>query len=171
MKKTLPRAAVGGAALLLSTALTSGTASAAGDEHCIANMDTGEQECFATLDAAISAAEEETEPSGPTTLSAQAQNDVIQGTFFTERGYGGDSLTIWGEAPCVKDGWVDYEFNLTGDFAGWANRISSAQPWADCWIWLYPEPDLGGSRDGPYKENTAYVGDFMNDRTDSIGFS
>ncbi|WP_017538846.1 hypothetical protein [Nocardiopsis halophila] len=176
MKKTLPRAAVGGATLLLGTVLTSGTAAAEAEEpeeHCVADMDTGEQTCFATLDAALSAAEAETGPSGPTALGAEtnAQNDVIVGTFFTERGYGGNSLTVTAEAPCVKDGWVDYQFNLTGDFADWADDITSAQPWANCWIWLYPEADLGGDRDGPYKENTAYVGDFMNDRTVSIGFS
>ncbi|MDA2815140.1 hypothetical protein O4J56_31150 [Nocardiopsis sp. RSe5-2] len=173
MKRTLPRAAVGGAVLLLGATLTSGTAAAEEGEHCVADMDTGEQECFATLDAALAAAEEGTAPSGLTTLSAEAdaRNDVIVGTFFTERDYGGDSLTVTAEAPCVKNGVMDYEFDLTGEFAPLANDISSVQPWADCWIWLYPEVGLGGDRDGPYKENTGYVGDFMNDRADSIGFS
>jgi hypothetical protein len=29
------------------------------------------------------------------------------------------------------------------------------------WAWLYPEPNLGGDRDGPFKENTGNVGSFM----------
>jgi len=93
---------------------------------------------------------------------------VIQGTFFDDPGFGGDSLTVSGEGLCEKDGWVDYQYDLED---AWKNRISSVQPWGDCWIWLYPEPNLGGDRDGPFKENTSDIGSLMNDRTQSIGFS
>ncbi|WP_328582739.1 hypothetical protein [Streptomyces sp. NBC_00370] len=97
-----------------------------------------------------------------------AADSVVQGTFFDEVQFGGSSLTITGTAPCVKDGWIEYQYDFPDD---WKNRVSSVQPWADCWIWLYPEPNLTGDRDGPFDENTADVGSFMNDRAQSVGFS
>lgn len=160
----------------------------AGDEHCVLDTGSGVQECFDTFPEAMSAASggriSQAPESGQLAASdtdfreqtrqlaadddAVAQGEVIQGTFFDDTNYGGDSLTVRGEAPCVKDGWVDWELTLDDD---WKDRISSLQPWANCWIWLYPEPDLGGDRDGPFKENTADIGSYMNDRAQSIGFS
>ncbi|GAB3294786.1 hypothetical protein [Parasphingorhabdus pacifica] len=130
-----------------------------GSEHCNLDVRTGEQRCFATTRAAVEDAQQ---------LTARAADDVIQATVFSDRDYGGDSLTVYGSGLCEKDGWVDYQLNLGDE---WKDRVSSVQPWGKCWIWLYPEPDLGGDRDGPFKENTPYVGDLLNDRTQSIGLS
>ncbi|MCF6521586.1 hypothetical protein [Streptomyces sp. JJ36] len=146
--------------------------------HCIADRETGEQRCFATFTAAVEAATGgriDDAPKSPHTAArnpefrqSSAAAEVIQGTFFEHDGYGGASLTIYGAEPCVKDGWVNFQYDLDD---WWKDRISSVQPWANCWLWLYPEPDLGGDRDGPFKENTPDIGTFMNDRTESIGFS
>ncbi|WP_241778530.1 hypothetical protein [Streptomyces sp. AcH 505] len=113
-----------------------------------------------------SESESESESAKSSTLAAA--DSVVQGTFFDEVQFGGSSLTITGTAPCVKDGWIEYQYDFPDD---WKNRVSSVQPWADCWIWLYPEPNLTGDRDGPFDENTADVGSFMNDRAQSVGFS
>ncbi|WP_157357276.1 hypothetical protein [Amycolatopsis nigrescens] len=149
-------------ALTLTAAMTTAQpagAETAGAEHCALNSASGEQACFATFTEAVTYASH-----GRFT----AAGDVIQGTFFDNRDYGGDSLTIWGPKPCVKDGKVNWQHDLED---GWKNRISSAQAWGNCWLWLYPEPNLGGERDGPFKENAAWVGEMLDDRTQSIGFS
>ncbi|MCK1797062.1 hypothetical protein MTQ01_13750 [Streptomyces sp. XM4193] len=158
------------------------------DAHCVQDLGSGGLECYATftdaVDAAtggrisdapagVEAAEGDARLHGRTAELARDRDairagEVIQGTFFDETNYGGGSLTVRGEAPCKKDGWVDWQLTLDDE---WKDRISSVQPWAECWIWLYPEPDLGGERDGPFKENTPDIGSFMNDRTQSIGFS
>ncbi|EST29295.1 hypothetical protein N566_22390 [Streptomycetaceae bacterium MP113-05] len=164
---------------------TSGASAAAADggpdepggRHCIAGLADGEQRCFDTFAEAVAAATDGRVDDAPSSARAAAGDDafraslageVIQGTFFEHGNYGGASLTIYGPQPCEKDGWVNCQYDL-GDW--WKDRISSVQPWANCWLWLYPEPDLGGDRDGPFKENTADIGSFMNDRTESIGFS
>ncbi|MTE18989.1 hypothetical protein F0L17_07555 [Streptomyces sp. TRM43335] len=148
----------------------------------------GERSCFSSFTDAVAAATDgritdapasPRRAAGDTAFRAEAKglaasaeaarsSDVIQGTFFEDENYGGDSLTVYGAAPCEKDGWVDYQLDLSDD---WKNKITSVQPWANCWIWLYPEPGLNGDRDGPFKENTPNIGPFMNDRTQSIGFS
>jgi hypothetical protein len=165
-RKRITAAAV--AAML--SAMVPGIAIAAGngDEHCNFNVKTGEQQCFATLDEAVANAEQSGKRSTAGVILAGTSNPVISGTFFDEPGYGGESLTVYSEAPCVDNGKVDYEFNLPDE---WKNRISSVQAWANCWLWLYPQPNLGGDRDGPFKENIADIGDYMDNRTQSIGFS
>ncbi len=145
--------------------------------HCIVGLDAGGRQCFGTFGAAVEAATDGRVDGAPVSARAAARDaefraalagEVIQGTFFEHGDYGGASLTVYGAAPCEKDGWVEYQLDLDD---WWKDRISSVQPWANCWLWLYPEPNLGGSRDGPFKENTADIGGFMNDRTESIGFS
>lgn len=122
--------------------------------HCVLNSETGVQHCSTGTQRA--------------TAVEAAAGQVVQGTFFDGPDYTGNSLTITGPELCKKDGWVNWQFDLGDD---WKNKISSVQPWGDCWVWLYPEPNLGGDRDGPFKENTGNVGSFMDNRTQSIGFS
>jgi hypothetical protein len=145
--------------------------------HCIADLAGGPVRCFDTFTEAVDVASNGRVDDAPSSARRAAGNgdfraslkgSVIQGTFFTDTNYGGSSLTVYGPEPCVKDGWVNWQYDLPD---GWKDVISSVQPWADCWIWLYPEPNLGGDRDGPFKENTPDIGAFMNDRTESIGFS
>ncbi|WP_290062394.1 hypothetical protein [Amycolatopsis solani] len=139
------------AAALTLSAVTPASAAPA-TRHCVLNAGTGVQQCSSSRAA----------------LTARADGDVVQGTFFDGPDYTGNSLTITGPELCKKDGWVNWQFDLGDD---WKNKITSVQPWGNCWIWLYPEPNLGGDRDGPFKENTGNVGSFMDDRTQSIGFS
>ncbi|MFI8849091.1 hypothetical protein [Streptomyces sp. 891-h] len=155
--------------------------------HCTLDLTTRAEHCYASFTEAIENASGGRIDDAPASARAAAHdsrfraqarslaadgderaNGVIQGTFFDDADFGGDSLTITGEGLCEKDGWVDYQYDLED---AWKNRISSVQPWGNCWIWLYPEPGLGGDRDGPFKENTSDIGAFMNDRTQSIGFS
>lgn len=182
--------AAAGSAAPAQAAAPSG-APTAGQQHCIAAIGGGPQRCFATYTEAIDAASGGQVSDAPASgqraardrgltrelrqlAAAQAElpdippGNVIQGTFFEHVQYGGATLTIYGSGPCPTNGKVDYSYDLTD---WWKDRISSVQPWANCWLWLYPEPDLGGDRDGPFKENTPDIGPFMNDRTESIGFS
>lgn len=165
-------AAVGGAAQANAAAPAPPT-----ERHCAVGLDGGSVECFGTFADAVAAATDGRVQDAPGSARAAARDDgfraslageVIQGTFFEHDDYGGASLTVYGAAPCEKDGWVEYQLDLDD---WWKDRISSVQPWANCWIWLYPEPGLGGDRDGPFKVNSPDIGDYMNDRTESIGFS
>lgn len=124
-------------------------------EHCSYHFSTGETRCFSTLAEATASPRDE-------------RGDVIQATLFADPNYGGGSFTVYGSGMCEKDGVVNFQINLPDD---WKDAISSVQPWGGCWVWLYPEPDLGGERDGPFKENTPDVGSMMNDRTQSVGLS
>ncbi|TDW22050.1 hypothetical protein EV650_0882 [Kribbella kalugense] len=153
--------------------------------HCVQNLKTGKIDCFGTFTAAISDATHgriTTAPAGVPDAAQRATLDrsisradltadgeVIQGTFFDDRDFGGASWTVVGAGLCDgSDGVINYQTNTID---GWADRISSVQPWANCKIWLYPEPDLTGDRDGPFTQNTAWVGSMMDDRTKSVGFS
>ncbi|MGW6020408.1 hypothetical protein [Streptomyces sp. NPDC055099] len=186
--RNLRRNRLTGAALAVTTGLvcTVSTQSAGADEptgadgpaarHCVLDATTGEQSCFGTFAEAMVRAGDGSVTDAPATPRAAVDSssfraqagDVIQGTFFSDPGFSGDTLTISGPSLCEKDGWVNWQYDLGDD---WKNRISSVQPWGNCAIWLYPEPNLGGDRDGPFDENTSDVGQMMNDRTQSIGFS
>jgi hypothetical protein len=174
------RAAVAATAAAFS-ALTFTAASATADpvaeQHCVLDTGSGEQTCFATFDDAVAHASQGRVDNAPANLAAQdtraalrteLAGDILQGTFFEDDNFGGDSLTITGESLCPKDGVVNFQYNLDGS---WKDRISSVQAWGNCWLWLYPGPDLSGDRDGPFKENHSSIGGYMNDRTESIGFS
>ncbi|WP_017572306.1 hypothetical protein [Nocardiopsis halotolerans] len=166
-----PRVALLCAATALTAATAASPAAADTERHCISDVDTGLERCFASFDAAITAAEEQTgrtlqeqeralDGGGVSTLAASS--DVIIGTYFEHEDFGGASFTLYGDGLCT--GGDDTEFWYTFP-PEWRNLISSAQPWATCALWLHAGPDGTGDRDGPYRENTGYVGDFMNDRT------
>jgi hypothetical protein len=129
-------------------------------EHCVLSTSTGAERCYGTFTEAIRTA---------SAAGVHARGEVIQGTFFDNREYGGDSYTVVGAGLCDgSDGVINYQIDMPPE---WRDRISSVQPWANCKIWLYPDLGLNGDRDGPFTQNTGWVGDFMDDRTDSIGFS
>ncbi|WBQ04707.1 hypothetical protein [Kribbella sp. CA-293567] len=148
--------------ILVNPAATAAVPSA---QHCVGSADRVGQQCFGTLDEALGQARKQVATKGP----LQAQGEVIQGTFFDNRDYGGDSFTVTGAGLCDgSDGVINYQFTFPPE---WHNRISSVQPWASCKIWLYPEADLNGDRDGPFKVNTGWIGTMLDDRTVSVGFS
>lgn len=128
--------------------------------HCTLDVRGGAEQCFGSLAEAIAGARG--------AANRTASDGVIQGTVYDGVDYRGDSLTIYGAGLCEKDGVINYQLDLTDD---WKNKISSVQPWGNCWLWLYPEPDLNGDRDGPFDENTPNIGSVMDNRTQSIGFS
>ncbi|MFD6952616.1 hypothetical protein A6A08_09720 [Nocardiopsis sp. TSRI0078] len=168
-----PRAVALAVAIATAAVATTAAASAPSDDgrHCISDVGTGQEQCFATFDEAITAAEERT----GRTLEEQeraldrnrvsllaAGSDVIIGTYFEHENYGGASFTLYGDNTCQGGDDTEFWFTFPAD---WQNMISSAQPWARCALWLHSGPDGTGDRDGPYRENTNYVGDYMNDRT------
>lgn len=184
---TVPAVAAAAVAVAAVTGMT-GPASAAPERgvHCVLRSATGDERCFGTFAQAIESASSGavaaapvgaraavTDPevraklAAPGGPSAGAPGEVVQGTFFADPDYGGDSLTITGPPLCARDGWVNWRYDLDDE---WKDRISSVQTWGNCWLWLYPEPDPGGHRNGPYKAEIADIGVFMNDRAESIGF-
>ncbi|WP_246102470.1 hypothetical protein [Streptomyces piniterrae] len=157
-------------------------------EHCVLALDTGRQTCYGNFSAAISTASGGRITDAPDNLKAAsggsglqelraetsrlmedvggANGDVIIGTFFTDKDYGGTTLTLTGSHPCRGNGASDFAVNLDE----WSDVISSVQPWANCWINLFSEANLGGDRDGPIKAPTPDIGPFMNDRARSVRF-
>ncbi|RKS04607.1 hypothetical protein DFP74_0167 [Nocardiopsis sp. Huas11] len=166
----------GASALLTAAALGSVLlcplpASAAPAQHCVGDADGSDQECFATYDQAIDAAqdrvghtlaEQERALSGSRTGTLTAANDVIIGTYFEHGNYGGASFTLYGDNTCQGGDDIEFWFTFPPE---WQGIISSAQPWARCSLWLHAGPDGTGDRDGPYRENTPDIGGHMNDRT------
>ncbi len=153
------------------TATVTASPAAAGERHCISDTGTGQERCFASFDEAIAAAEEETGRTleeqeraldrGGASLRA-ASAGVIIGTYFEHENFGGATFTLYGDGLCTGGDDTEFWFTFPAD---WQNLVSSAQPWATCALWLHSGPDGTGDRDGPYRENTNYVGDHMNDRT------
>lgn len=111
-------------------------------------------------------------PTSPGRATPRAVGDgggeIIAATLFDDQGFGGGSYTVTAGAPCKKDGLIEWQIDLPEE---WRDRISSVQPWGNCWIWLYPELGLNGDRDGPFKENGTYVGPRLDNRTTSVGLS
>ncbi|NEA35032.1 hypothetical protein [Streptomyces sp. SID13031] len=141
-------------------------------QHCVGNSG-GLTQCFGTLAEALDSARSQVAAKNARPAAAKsaqlAQGEVIQGTFFENRDYGGASYTVVGAGLCDgSDGVINYQFNFPPE---WVNKISSVQPWANCKIWLYPQADLNGDRDGPFKANTGWIGTMLDDRTASVGFS
>ncbi|MGW1894900.1 hypothetical protein ACWCP6_32350 [Streptomyces sp. NPDC002004] len=158
-------------------------------EHCVLALDTGRQTCYDGFTAAFAAASGGRITDAPDNLEAAsggsglqelraetirlmagsgASGDVIIGTVFEDKDYGGASLTITGSSPCRNNNRVDHWVNTLPE--GWNDTITSVQPWANCWIELYSDEYLSGDRDGPFKSNTPDIGSYMNDRTSSISF-
>lgn len=147
---------------------------AADNLHCIASLDSGDTDCFDTYGAAMVAAESRT----GRTLSEQEtafaeksdqemstyNGEIIVATLFEHQDFGGATYTLYGTGRLCTNG-GSYSHDLPDE---WHDQISSLNPWAGCEIWIYSELDLEGDYDGPYRDNTSYVGDMMNDRTQSF---
>jgi hypothetical protein len=99
-------------------------------------------------------------------LAGDSGGSVIGATLFTGMNFTGDSETIRIAAPCVKDGFYDYGVTL----GAISRRVQSVQPWADCWIWLHSGDTSDSPRQGPYKSDTADLGDWKS-RAASLGLS
>ncbi|MFF3460142.1 hypothetical protein ACFYXH_38780 [Streptomyces sp. NPDC002730] len=158
-------------------------------EHCVLALDTGRQTCYEGFTAAFSAASGGRITDAPDNLKAAsrgsglqelraetlrladsggASGDVIVGTVFRDKDYGGgESLTFTALSPCRNNDAEDWWNNMPAD---WNDTITSVQPWANCWIELYSDVNRGGDRDGAFRDNTPDIGSYMNDRTSSIAF-
>lgn len=163
-------------------------------QQCTENVRTGQRKCFNTFAEAMNFAAQGRSATPPpvtksspksdslqadgsgtpansglpqATTSSQAATDVIIGTIFSSSRYGGATLTLWGPHPCEDGNGADFSFNLPDN---WKNRITSVQPWGNCWIKLDSAPNLSGLLLGTYKENTIYVGDSANNLAQSLEF-
>ncbi|WP_189133641.1 hypothetical protein [Wenjunlia tyrosinilytica] len=149
----------------------SGTATA---PHCVATPEAVQVTCFDTFRKAISFASGGRINNAPTSARAAADDQglqqrlastksasgyVIAATLYDYANYTGPSLTVWTPRPCKDGNGLDFSQDLKG--IGWANRVSSLQPWANCWIKLFKE---SGAVEGPYKTNTPDVGNYINNR-------
>ncbi|WP_431771441.1 hypothetical protein [Streptomyces cucumeris] len=174
-------------------AAMAGESSGSAGRHCLADADDGRLRCFATfaevmehatggrvtdapadpVTAVRSAAFQKKVNADGEELPEAATNRVVQpsdvviGTFFTQKRYGGASLTLWGARPCGDHDKEVFYWNLDDK---WKNKISSVQPWANCRIQLHPQPDLAGGVEGPYTENTIDVGASADNRAQSVSF-
>ena len=174
-KKSLLNAMLAGlaCAAMASTALFAGPAAAAAaakpatQQYCVYDASTTKSGCFATQEQAMLLASD-----GRTTDERnlmQTSGKIIVGRLFRDKNFSGGSYTVTATGLCnPADGYINFTINLPKD---WRNVISSVEPYGNCKIWLYPELDLKGQRDGPFLNNTGYIGDFMNNRTKSVGFS
>ena len=186
-RRALAAAAAAAAALGGLAAAPPASADQPALKHCVLDLDTGRQTCYDGFTAAFSAASGGRITDAPDNLEgasggaglqelraetirlmgdSRASGDVIIGTFFTDKDYGGYTLTVTGGHPCRDNGASDFSLNLDE----WSDAISSVQPWANCWINLFSEANLGGDRDGPFQTNTADIGSYMNDRARSVRF-
>jgi len=154
-----------------------------GGDHCVLGGPKSNVaiRCFATFRQAVTFASGRQITNAPQTArdaiadsgfrkrlasTQTASGEVIAATAFDESNYRGSTLTMVAPHPCTKNGKLDWWYDLSA--TGWTNRISSVQPWANCWIWLYPE---SGDRDGPFKTNTPDVGAYINNRAFYVGLS
>ncbi|MGI5350289.1 hypothetical protein ACQEU8_19225 [Streptomyces sp. CA-250714] len=164
-------AAVTGLVGLTCAALVTTNAAGAGEtpsQHCTKNVSNDEQKCFATYERAKQyAAQEIKDGADSAQTRVEKSSDVVIGTLFTGKRYGGDTLTLWGSRPCHRNGKADFYFNLPEKFQ---NNLSSFQGWAECDIVLHAEPYLAGESSERFKGLTPKVSEQWNDRAQSVEF-
>lgn len=145
--------------------------------HCVVSAETGAERCYDSLAEAMSAASEGrvdlaagTKPGSVAieqevaAANRSAAGEVIGAVLYDDARYQGSSYTITIGAPCVKDGWMEWELDLPED---WRDRVTSTQSWANCWVWLWDE---AGTKEGPYEDDNPDVGGFS-DRAWRVGMS
>jgi hypothetical protein len=137
--------------------------------HCVVDFRTGRPSCYGTFTEAIAYASQGEVADAPgdaraagDRLRGELRHTTVLGTFFAEKDYGGNSLTVFGGNPCGTHGSITSRLDLNDD---WKNRISSLRPWGNCWIWLSTGPDLRA-----FGADTPDLGASMDDRTRSLGF-
>ncbi|MFC8093483.1 hypothetical protein [Streptomyces sp. NPDC057301] len=173
-KRRNTKAVITGAGILgvvCAAALTIGSAGAAPEaarKHCAVNVGNEEEKCFRTPQEAKEYAEVEIKDDA---LGAQTgveqPTDVVIGTLFKNRRYGGDSITLWGSRPCGKERETGFYFNLPDD---WKGKVSSVQGWAECEVTLYSRPYLDGVASPRFPDLTPVLEGQWNDYAESIEF-
>ncbi|MFF8018596.1 hypothetical protein [Streptomyces sp. NPDC007929] len=173
-KRRNTKAVITGAGILgvvCAAAFTIGSAGAAPDEsrkHCAVNVGNEEEQCFGTAQEAKEYAEVRIKDDA---LGAQTgveqPTDVVIGTLFKNRRYGGESITLWGSRPCGKERETGFYFNLPDD---WKGKVSSVQGWAECEVTLYSQPYLGGVASPRFPDLTPALEEQWNDYAESIEF-
>ena len=190
-RRALAAAAAAAAVLGCLAAAPPASADQPALKHCVLDLDTGRQTCYDGFTAAFSAASGGRITDAPDNLEGAsggslqelraetsrlmedaaaggANGNVIIGTFFEHKDYGGRTLTIEADRPCRNNNAQDHWTPTMPP--GWNDIITSLQPWANCWIELYSDDNFGGDRDGAYRTNTPDIGSYMNDRTSSIAY-
>ncbi|MEU6285386.1 hypothetical protein [Streptomyces sp. NPDC047028] len=156
---------------LVGAATVIGSANAApesGGRHCAANVDNGQEKCFKSLLLAQKYAQQNIKDNAAgAQTSVLKPSDVVIGTLFTDFGFGGDSMTLWGSHPCQSNGKANFYFNLPDS---WKGRLSSVQSWARCDIVLHTEPYMEGASSSPFRDLTPQLDSTWNDKAQSIEF-
>jgi len=136
--------------LLAALPFTAWAASPGPSAHCVRNVETGDQECYDDM------------------RLRKGSGSVILAVLFTDQEFGGRSLTLVGPRPCKDDDASDYRGDLTGQ---WADSVTAVQTWGNCWVDLYEQPARTGGHDGPFKEDTRYIGPLLDNRARSFTLS
>ncbi|MFD8994213.1 hypothetical protein [Streptomyces abikoensis] len=160
-------------------------------QHCVIDTDTNSKSCFSSYRTALSAATKgrvtdapdstravafdkklQERLSGPrgehgatfaqNARSAAAAESRVLSTVYTDKDFGGSTLTITGSLGCRR--YPEFA-NL---YNGWNDSISSTSS-GQCDITLYQHANfLGFSQ--TYRGAVPYVGDAMNDQASSFSF-
>lgn len=147
---------------------SAGAAPAKKGRHCAANVSNGEEKCFNTLAQAQAYANQKIKDNGAgAQASVKEPSDVVIGTLFTDRRYGGSSITLWGSRPCKNDDKADFYFNLPKK---WNHKVSSVQGWARCDIVLHSHPYLEGVESPVLKDLTPVISGQWDNLAESIEF-
>ena len=146
--------------------------------HCGFISTTGATACFNTLDqvnawaAGQSGGSVSAAPTGSAASPAAAASSFLQGEFYVDAGYGGNSLSIFGSGACDGNHSTADYFVPDLTVQGWNDAISSFKGFSNCYIKLYENKNYNqtpGATYGPYDHSTN-VGSAMNDQASSIKF-
>ncbi|MFJ7417821.1 hypothetical protein ACIQXD_04295 [Streptomyces uncialis] len=158
-------------------------------DHCVANLSTGSNECFGTFRESIAFATNGQVTDAPLTARAAVADKTLKAKLegpqtaganraaayalsieYQLSGYGGATLTITANAPCVQDGQRDFTVNDIRDIDPWWNdRISSFQGYNTCDVNHYENQVVnGGDTTGP-KASMSSMG-AMDNKTTGLTF-
>lgn len=103
---------------------------------------------------------------------APAQAATVVGQEFQHANFGGAVLTV----QVAPNGWActgptnDVDLQTGSMPGGWNDVISSYKNFANCWTRHFQHNNFGGASIG-YSDDSAFVGNAMNDQTSSIRWS
>jgi hypothetical protein len=179
------------AAMLISCLVAPPVAAAspeesAGGKHCVYNLSTSTEQCFATFTQAIGFATGglvTDAPADPATAAADPTFDqrinaassattdpsitsAVLGVSWKDAGYSGASVSWSASSGCDSDADIDWQVSYVGDT--WNDIISSAKSYNNCQSKYWQNYKCWGSATSWFT-SLSYFGT-MNDRASSIQF-
>jgi hypothetical protein len=139
-KFVVPAAAVAGLVVAAAPAVA---APAPALNHCVGNIETGVQKCYATLDEAWRLGTGERVPA------------VKLVTFYDGFNYSSASYTVNGPSACTEStSTPDYSHPNMGRF-GWNDRVSSVDTFSNCDVWFSSDINYEGECGNRYFHRSA----------------